>query len=62
MPIVDLSKVSVVEKTYTPEQCNKYLKAGWALLDTASGVDEQGMPLVMFVVGWAQSSAPIRPA
>ncbi|CUX14206.1 hypothetical protein [Agrobacterium genomosp. 13] len=48
MPNIDLTKVKEVTETTSKEGVNELLKQGWALIDTASGVDESNYPLIKY--------------
>lgn len=55
----DLSKTKIAEvhSTHDKHQANKMLQEGWVLLDTASGKDESGYPLVTYVLGLPKVAA-----
>ncbi len=48
MPNIDLTNVKEVTETLSKDRVNELLKQGWALIETASGKDENGYPLIKY--------------
>lgn len=58
MEKVDLTKVKKLRYTYSVDFANQLIEAGYALIATASGQDEQGAPLVNYSLAWFKDEAP----
>lgn len=58
MENVDLTKVKKLRYTYSVDYANQLIEAGYALIATASGKDEQGAPLVNYSLAWFKDEAP----
>ncbi|MNN58241.1 hypothetical protein D3C81_1732800 [compost metagenome] len=61
MTAVDLTKAKEVIDRPNANEANRYLKAGWTLIGTASGKDEQGYPLTTYSLAWCGEGAPKDP-
>lgn len=49
MDLSAISKVSIADRS---SDANEKLAEGWILLDTATGKDEEGFPIVRFALGF----------
>lgn len=47
---MDLSKTTNVTKTFSSRECNDMIAEGWVLVSVASGQDEQGYPIEMYIL------------
>ena len=61
MENVDLTKAKKVVARSELADVNKYLDAGWKLIDTASGKDEMGYPLTRYSLAWLGDGEPVEP-
>lgn len=48
MPSIDLTKVKEVIETSNLRAVKEHLENGWVLIETASGKDESGYPLIKY--------------
>lgn len=48
MPSVDLTNVKEVVETSNLRAVKEHLEKGWVLIETASGQDENGYPLIKY--------------
>lgn len=46
----DIKSATGVTETFSQKECNNLIRDGWSLLDTAPGKDEQGYPIVKYVL------------
>lgn len=61
MPTVDLSNAKEVVQRFNANDATRYINAGWTLIETASGKDESGYPLVIYSLAWMAEGAPVTP-
>ncbi|MDR6397995.1 hypothetical protein ACTOWA_00180 [Herbaspirillum seropedicae] len=58
MDKVDLTKVKKLRQTYSVDFANQLIAAGYELIATASGQDDQGGPLLNYSLAWFKDEAP----
>jgi hypothetical protein len=61
MAAVDLTKAKEVIVKFEANDVTRFLRAGWTLIDTASGKDEMGYPLTKYSLAWLGDGAPVEP-
>ena len=61
MATVDLTKAKEVIVRLSGNDATLYIKAGWTLIDTASGKDESGYPLTLYSLAWMGDGDPKNP-
>lgn len=61
MATVDLTRAKEVVARFDASDVNRYLQAGWTLIDTASGKDESGYPLTKYSLAWFGDVTPNHP-
>lgn len=49
--LIDKSEIKEVVSVYCDTDTNSYLNAGWVIIETAGGQDEDGSPVVLRVMG-----------
>ncbi|MFY4713441.1 hypothetical protein ACVCH0_01065 [Burkholderia glumae] len=61
MATVDLTKAKEVVQRSTANDATRFIKAGWTLIETASGKDESGYPLTLYSLAWLGDGEPVDP-
>lgn len=58
MATLDLTNAKAVRNASDVTRVNALIAAGWTLIDTASGKDESGYPLITYSLAWFGDGEP----
>jgi hypothetical protein len=58
MANIDLTKAKQVVGAFDAQQTNDLIALGWTLIDTATGKDESGYPLIRYSLAWFGEGTP----
>lgn len=60
MENLDLTKAKKLRGASSEQVANELLAKGWTLINTASGKDESGYPLITYSFAWFKDTDPER--
>lgn len=49
--MIDKSEIKQVVHIYEQSDVESYLKAGWVIIETAGGQDDEGQPVILYSMG-----------
>lgn len=58
MTNIDLTKAKKVVGASHAQVANELIEKGWTLIETASGKDESGYPLITYSLAWFRDGPP----
>lgn len=61
MADIDLTNAKKLRGAHTEQAANRLLAEGWTLINTASGKDESGYPLITYSFAWFKDTPPAEP-
>lgn len=58
MASIDLTQVKQVRIAHDAQDVNTLVAKGWVMIETASGKDETGYPIMRYSMAWIKDTPP----